>query len=64
MKKVFIILFIFNYLHSFSQVSVEVNPSYNIKSVAFVQNKLPVVPYFKLGEPFEFVFDDLYGIRC
>jgi len=61
MKKLVIILLVFNYLHSFSQVSVEVNPSYNIKSVAFVQNNLPVVPYFKLGEPFEFVFDDLYG---
>ncbi len=61
MKKIVIILIVFNYLHSFSQVSAEVNPPFNIKSVAFVQNNLPVVPYFKLGESFELVFDDLYG---
>lgn len=43
-----------------AQIS-EVLPSYNIKSVAFVQNGANVIPIFSLREGFQFQFDDLYG---
>jgi len=39
----------------------EVSPPFNIKTVSFVQNGTNVVPVFRLGDPFSFQFDDLYG---
>lgn len=44
-----------------AQVQQEVAPPYNIKSVAFRQADANVFPFFRLGEGFMFVFDDLFG---
>jgi len=44
-----------------AQTETEVNPPYNIKTVSFVQNNENVVPIFKLGDGFQFQFDDLFG---
>lgn len=44
-----------------AQVEKEVTPPFNIKSVAFVQNKNVTIPMFRLGETFQLEFDDLYG---
>lgn len=45
----------------FSQVETEIDPPFNIKTIAFTQNGNNIVPFIKLGEPFEMQFDDLYG---
>ncbi|WP_294818758.1 DUF5103 domain-containing protein [uncultured Flavobacterium sp.] len=46
---------------AFAQVQQEIAPPYNIKTVSFIQNNENVYPYFRLGEPFRLVFDDLFG---
>lgn len=43
------------------QVQQEIAPPYNIKSAAFVKGDENVYPFFRLGENFSFVFDDLFG---
>lgn len=45
----------------YSQVEEEVAPPFNIKTASFVQNGQNVVPFFRLGERFQFRFDDLYA---
>lgn len=45
----------------FSQVENEKLPPYNIRTVSFTQGGNNVIPFFKLGESFQFVFDDLFG---
>ena len=47
-----------------AQTQSEVNPPFNIKTVSFVQNNQNVVPVFKLGDGFQFQFDDLYGTEA
>jgi len=54
-------IFLFSIQFSFAQVETEIAPPYNIKTASFVQNNQNVVPIFRLGESFEFQFDDLYG---
>lgn len=44
-----------------SQVVSETPAPYNIKTVTFTQSTNNVVPIFRLGEQFQFSFDDLYG---
>lgn len=44
-----------------AQTEVEIVPPFNIKTVSFVQSNENVVPIFKLGDGFQFQFDDLYG---
>jgi hypothetical protein len=44
-----------------AQVETEMAPPFNIKTVSFVQNNQNVVPIFKLGDTFQFQFDDLYA---
>lgn len=44
-----------------AQVQQEIAPPYNIKTVSFRQNNENVYPFFRLGEPFQFTFDDLFG---
>nr|WP_235831831.1 DUF5103 domain-containing protein [Flavobacterium salilacus] len=44
-----------------AQVQQEIPPPYNIKTVSFRQNNENVYPYFRLGEAFQFTFDDLFG---
>ena len=60
--KIKIILFslFFNYI-AFSQIGIEQEPSFNIKTISFRVNGNNVIPFFKLGETFELSFDDLYG---
>lgn len=45
----------------FAQVQQETPPPYNIKTAAFVKDGLNQYPFFRLGESFAFVFDDLFG---
>jgi hypothetical protein len=58
-----ILMFFFGFLLTFAQSydSAEINPPYNIKSVAFYQRDSVAVPFFRLGDSFEIQFDDLYG---
>ena len=56
-----IILFLFSIQSSFAQTVNEVVPPYNIKTVSFIQNGQNQIPIFKLGDGFQFQFDDLYG---
>ncbi len=55
------ILLIFIVTSAVAQTQSEVIPPYNIKTVSFVQNNQNVVPIFKLGDGFQFQFDDLFG---
>lgn len=62
MKNCFSVLAIFFvYFSSFSQKADEQEPTFNIKTISFVQNGRNVIPFFKLGDTFELQFDDLYG---
>ncbi len=45
----------------YAQPEQEVNPPYNIKTISFIQANQNVIPIFRLGDSFQFVFDDLYG---
>lgn len=58
-----ILLFLIS-LISFAQAEKEIAPPYNIKTVTFVQNNQNTIPIFKLGDSFEFQFDDLYGTEA
>jgi hypothetical protein len=44
-----------------AQVESEVVPPFNIKTASFVQNNKNTIPIFKLGDRFDFQFDDLFG---
>ena len=44
-----------------AQNSIETQPPYYIKTISFVTNNKNVMPIFRLGESFEFNFDDLQG---
>jgi hypothetical protein len=44
-----------------AQTETEIVPPYHIKTVSFIQSNENVVPIFKLGEGFQFQFDDLFG---
>lgn len=46
---------------SYAQVQQEIAPPYNIKTVSFIKGGENVVPFFKMGESFQLVFDDLFG---
>jgi hypothetical protein len=58
------LLFFFSSIISFAQVEKEITPPYNIKTVTFVQNDQNTIPIFRLGDSFEFQFDDLYGTEA
>lgn len=49
------------FLSATAQVEKEVAPPFNIKTVAFIQNGNVTIPMFRLGDPFQLEFDDLYG---
>ena len=57
----FLITFLQFSFSVFAQAQQEINPPYNIKTASFMQNGENVYPFFRLGEKFEFVFDDLFG---
>jgi hypothetical protein len=44
-----------------AQAEKEVLPPYNIKTISFVQNGENMIPIFRLGDPFQLQFDDLFG---
>ncbi|MCZ8332355.1 MAG: DUF5103 domain-containing protein [Flavobacterium sp.] len=48
----------------FAQIEKEIPPPYNIKTITFVQNDQNTIPIFRLGDSFEFQFDDLYGTEA
>lgn len=52
-------LLFFNFI--FSQEAIEQEPPFNIKTISFVTNNTNVIPFFKLGEPFQLQFDDLFS---
>ena len=58
----FVFLFISGFI--FSQVEKEMIPAYHFKTVSFLQNGQNVIPIFRLGDSFQFVFDDLYGTEA
>lgn len=61
-KHIFVRIFLFLVLASANaQVEKEVFPPYNIRTATFVQNGQNIVPLFKLGDPFQLEFDDLFG---
>ncbi|MGV3695627.1 type IX secretion system plug protein [Flavobacterium sp.] len=63
-KKLFSALLLLVAIPSFSQVENEVIPPYHIKTISFVQNGQNVIPIFRLGDAFQFQFDDLYGTEA
>jgi Domain of unknown function (DUF5103) len=61
-KSIFIkIIFLFCISTLMAQMETEVVPQFNIKTVTFVQNNQNATPVFRLGDGFEFQFDDLFG---
>lgn len=55
------IVLIFIVSSAVAQTETEIVPPYNIKTASFVQSNENVVPIFKLGDGFQFQFDDLFG---
>ncbi|MCG2610747.1 DUF5103 domain-containing protein [Flavobacterium sp. SM15] len=61
-KKIYSLLILtLCYLTGYTQIEQETAPPFNIKTVSFVQNGNIMIPMFRLGDPFELQFDDLYG---
>lgn len=60
-NSLFLVGFLFTITATFAQVEKEIAPPYNIKTVSFVQNGQNAIPMFRLGDSFQFMFDDLYG---
>lgn len=56
-------LFLFSIVSN-SQVEKEIIPPYQFKTISFLQNGQNAIPIFRLGDPFQFVFDDLYGTEA
>jgi len=57
----FLLLFSFFENSFIAQTISDTTPPFNIKTVAFTQGEANVYPFFKLGDSFQFSFDDLYG---
>lgn len=55
------LILIFIFTSATAQTEVEIVPPFNIKTVSFVQSNENVIPIFKLGDGFQFQFDDLFG---
>ncbi len=60
-KKLLLLYLILITSISYCQIENEVLPPFNFKTISFLQNGQNNIPIFRLGEPFQFVFDDLYG---
>jgi Domain of unknown function (DUF5103) len=60
-KTLQIVTILFSLNFAYSQVVTETNPPYHIRTISFVQGQNNVIPIFKIGEGFEFNFDDLHG---
>ena len=57
-QKIFLIL---TFTSASAQTLTEIAVPFNMKTVSFVQNGQNSVPIFKLGDGFQFQFDDLFG---
>ena len=57
-QKIFLIL---TFTSASAQTTNEIAAPFNIKTISFVQNGQNSVPIFKLGDGFQFQFDDLFG---
>ena len=57
-QKIFLIL---TFTSTSAQTLTEIAVPFNMKTVSFVQNGQNSVPIFKLGDGFQFQFDDLFG---
>jgi hypothetical protein len=64
LKKLLVLYPLLVAIISYSQVEKEIIPPYNIKTISFLQNGQNVIPIFRLGDSFQFVFDDLYGTEA
>lgn len=60
-KYLLLTFLLLNTIATFSQKEKETIPPYYIKTVSFIQNKQNVIPIFRLGDSFQFIFDDLHG---
>lgn len=62
MKKFYFVFALFSAVltSAFAQIENEIAPPFNIKTVSFMQNGQNVVPFFRMGESFQFRFDDLH----
>lgn len=61
-RRVVFFFLVFFYGHTvMGQVISETPPPYNIKTITFTQSTNNVIPIFRLGDQFQFSFDDLYG---
>lgn len=56
-----VLLFVLSISFASAQIEKEITPPYNIKTVSFTQNGINIVPLIKLGDAFQFSFDDLFG---
>jgi hypothetical protein len=61
MKIITVLLLSIFCLTATAQVEYEVAPPFNIKTASFIQTNNNTVPIFKLGDGFDFQFDDLFG---
>jgi hypothetical protein len=61
MKSITVLLLSLFCLTLTAQVETEIAPPFNVKTASFVQNSQNVVPIFRLGDSFQFQFDDLFG---
>jgi hypothetical protein len=64
LKKLLFLYLLLVSIISYSQVEKEIIPPYNFKTISFLQNGQNVIPIFRLGDSFQFVFDDLYGTEA
>jgi hypothetical protein len=64
LKKLLFLYLLLVAIISYSQVEKEIIPPYNFKTIGFLQNGQNVIPIFRLGDSFQFVFDDLYGTEA
>ena len=64
LKKLLFLYLLLISIISYSQVEKEIIPPYNFKTISFLQNGQNVIPIFRLGDSFQFVFDDLYGTEA
>jgi hypothetical protein len=64
LKKLLFLYLLLVTIISYSQVEKEIIPPYNFKTISFLQNGQNVIPIFRLGDSFQFVFDDLYGTEA
>jgi Domain of unknown function (DUF5103) len=61
LKKYFFLFILFLSLSVNGQNAIETQPPYHIKTISFLVNNQNVMPIFRLGDNFDFIFDDLHA---